>query len=169
MAKAPKKDESEESEALEKKKKKAARDPEEEPEEDEEDDDEDEDSSDLEDEDEDEDEEEDDEEEDELPVDEFAADEAEEELVLPKKKPKKVAAPKETKSKKKPGKVVPVKLVWGVFSNSNQRVATYRFNEKKDAEEHAKRLMTEKKSTFFVQPVKEPMSADELDKKGHKK
>jgi hypothetical protein len=49
-----------------------------------------------------------------------------------------------------------MKVVWGVFNNSNQRVATYDYPKKKQADEHAAKLMTDKRSTHFVQPVKEP-------------
>src|SRR5262249_28534092 len=88
------------------------------------------------------------------------ADEAEEEAeeeapVKPKKKPKKAAEPK-PKRVRTP-KVVRMKVVWGVFSNSNQRVASYDYPKKKEAEEHAAKLMADKKQTFFVQPVKEPI------------
>jgi hypothetical protein len=50
-----------------------------------------------------------------------------------------------------------MKVVWGVFNNSNARVATYEYPRKREAEEHAARLRAEKNQTFFVQPVKEPM------------
>jgi len=78
-----------------------------------------------------------------------------------KKKKKKVVKVAKPKAKAKPrtrtAKVVRMKVVWGVFNNSNQRVATYDFPKKKDAEEHATRLTTDKKQTHFVQPVKEPI------------
>ncbi len=76
-----------------------------------------------------------------------------------KKKPKKkkvvakVVKPKRTRA----AKVVRMKVVWGVFSNSNQRVAVYEYPKKKEADEHAARLTADKKSTHFVQPVKEPI------------
>jgi hypothetical protein len=77
----------------------------------------------------------------------------------PKKKPKKKkAAPKVVKPKRtRAPKVTRMKVVWGVFSNSNQRVAVYEYPKRKEAEEHAARLTTDKKSTHFVQPVKEPI------------
>lgn len=77
----------------------------------------------------------------------------------PKKKAKKkkvvakVVKPKRTRTPK----VTRMKVVWGVFSNSNQRVAVYDYPKKKEADEHAARLTTDKKSTHFVQPVKEPI------------
>jgi hypothetical protein len=84
-----------------------------------------------------------------------ADEEDEEEAVVKKKKPKKAAEPK-PKRVRTP-KQVRMKVVWGVFNNSNQRVATYEYPKKKEAEEHAAKLMTDKKSTFFVQPIKEPI------------
>ena len=48
-----------------------------------------------------------------------------------------------------------MKVVWGVFNNSNQRVATYDYPKRKDADEHAAKLTADKKNTHFVQPVKE--------------
>src|SRR2546421_8952309 len=90
-------------------------------------------------------------------VDEAAEEEEEEEK--PKKKKKK--EPKEPKPKPKPrsraAKIVRMKVVWGVFNNSNQRIAVYEYPKRKDADEHAQRLTADKKSTHFVQPVKEPI------------
>jgi hypothetical protein len=83
----------------------------------------------------------------------------EEEEEAPAKKPaKKKAAPKEPKPKRvRTPKVVRQKVVWAVFNNSNQRVASFDYPKKKEAEEHAAKLSADKKSTFFVQPVKENM------------
>ena len=85
-----------------------------------------------------------------------AGDEEEE---APAKKPaKKKAAPKEPKPKRvRTPKVVRQKVVWAVFNNSNQRVASFDYPKKKEAEDHAAKLSADKKQTFFVQPVKEPM------------
>jgi hypothetical protein len=109
-----------------------------------------------------EDEEEGDEEEAEAEAEGEEADEGdeEEEEEAPKKKPKKKAPPKAPKaSKRKASKVVRQRIVWGVFNNSNQRVAVYPYPEKHKAEEHAARLKAESKTnqTHFVQPVKEPI------------
>jgi hypothetical protein len=85
--------------------------------------------------------------------------EDEDEEEKPKKKKKK--EPKEPKPKAKPrsraAKVVRMKVVWGVFNNSNQRIAAYEYPKRKDADDHAARLTADKKSTHFVQPVKEPI------------
>jgi hypothetical protein len=82
-----------------------------------------------------------------------------EEAPAPAKKPaKKKAAPKEPKPKRvRTPKVVRQKVVWVVFNNSNQKVASFDYPKKREAEEHAAKLRADKKSTFFVQPVKENM------------
>lgn len=74
-----------------------------------------------------------------------------------KKKKKKVVKPVKAKAKPRTRtpKIVRKKVVWGVFNNSNQRVATYEYPKRKEADEHAARLTTDKKQTHFVQPVKE--------------
>jgi DNA (cytosine-5)-methyltransferase 1 len=90
--------------------------------------------------------------------DESEGEEAEEEVEEEAPKKKKKAAPKEPKPKRtRTPKQVRMRVVWGVFNNSNQRVSTYDYNKKKEAEEHAAKLMTDKKTTFFIQPIKEPM------------
>jgi hypothetical protein len=83
--------------------------------------------------------------------------EAEEEAAPRKRKAPVKKEPKPRKSRARAAKVVRMKVVWGVFNNSNQRVAVYDYPKKKDAEDHAAKLMADKKSTHFVQPVKEPI------------
>jgi hypothetical protein len=73
-----------------------------------------------------------------------------------KAKPKPVKA-KTTKSRSRSAKVVRMKVVWAVFNNSNQRIATYDYPKRKEADDHAAKLTADKKSTHFVQPVKEPI------------
>jgi hypothetical protein len=82
-----------------------------------------------------------------------AGDQDEEEA--PKKsKPVKAAKPR---SRSRAAKVVRLKVVWGVFNNTNQRVAVFDYPRRQEAEELAAKLKTDKKSTHFVQPVKEPI------------
>ena len=85
----------------------------------------------------------------------------EDEEEAPKKKKKKKPVPKVAKPKAKPrsraAKVVRMKVIWGVFNNSNQRVAVYDYPKRKEADEHAAKLTADKKNTHFVQPVKEPI------------
>jgi hypothetical protein len=85
-----------------------------------------------------------------------AADDEEEEVVKEKPKKRKPAA-KTSKPRSRAAKVVRMKVVWGVFNNSNQRVAVFDYPKRKEADEHAAKLSADKKTTFFVQPVKEPI------------
>jgi hypothetical protein len=103
--------------------------------------------------------EEDEDEDEEEASDEEEGEAGDEEEEAPAKKPaKKKAAPKEPKPKRvRTPKVVRQKVVWAVFNNSNQRVASFDYPKKKEAEDHAAKLSADKKQTFFVQPVKEPM------------
>jgi hypothetical protein len=80
----------------------------------------------------------------------------EDEEAAPKPKKKKAAAkePKPAKAKR-PAKHIRKRVIWGVFNNSNQRVATFDYPKKKEAEDHAAKLKADKNQTFFVQPVKE--------------
>jgi cobalamin biosynthesis protein CobT len=82
----------------------------------------------------------------------------EEEEEAPKKKKK--APVKEAKPKRsRTAKQVRMKVVWGVFNNSNQCVAKFDYPKRKEADDHAAKLAAAKTppQPFFVQPVKEPM------------
>jgi hypothetical protein len=104
---------------------------------------------------------EEDEEEEETDEEEAEAEDEEEvaeEAPPPKKRKAAAKEPKpKAKSRARAVKIVRMKVVWGVFNNSNARVAVYDYPKRKDAEEHAARLTADKKSTHFVQPVKEPI------------
>jgi hypothetical protein len=113
--------------------------------------------------------EDDDEEEGDEEEEEGAGDEDDEDEPKPKKKKKKkvVAPPKEKKTRTRTPKVVRMRVVWGVYNNSHQCVATYEYPRKAEAEQHAARLMADKRSTHFIQPVKEPW--EDREKKEDKK
>src|SRR5262249_26306827 len=81
-----------------------------------------------------------------------AGDEEEAEAEAPKK-PKK--APAKPRPRSRAAKHQRMKYVWAVFNNSHQCVAKFDYPKRKEAEEHAAKLSTDKKQTFFVQPVKE--------------
>jgi hypothetical protein len=84
--------------------------------------------------------------------------EAEDEEEIPVVKKKKKAPPKEPKPKRtRTPKHIRQKVVWVVFDNSNKRIATYEYPKKQEADDHAARLKEEKKTTYDVQPVKEPI------------
>ena len=97
-------------------------------------------------------------------AEEGAGDGEDEEELPKKKKPAKAAKPpkppkpvKAKTTRTRTPKVVRMKVVWGVFNNSNQRVAVYDYPKRKEADDHAAKLTADKKSTHFVQPVKEPL------------
>ena len=95
-------------------------------------------------------------------------DEEDEAAPAPKKKPAKAAKPKaKPKPRSRSAKVTRMRVIWGVFNNSNQQVASYEYPKKQDAMAHAAKLTADKKSTHFVQPVKEPW--EEREKKDEKK
>ena len=91
--------------------------------------------------------------------DEAPAEDADDEEEAPvKKKKKKVAAVKEPKPKRvRTPKHVRMRVVWGVFNNSNQRVHTFAYPQKQEADDYAIKMKGESKTnqTYFVQPVKE--------------
>lgn len=74
----------------------------------------------------------------------------------PKKKKKKPVKEKTTK-RSRTAKVTRMKAVWTVFNNSHQPVARFDYAKKAEADALANKLMTDKKSTHFVQLIKEPM------------
>jgi hypothetical protein len=79
----------------------------------------------------------------------------EEEKAAPKKR--KAAKTTKPKTRSRSQKVTRQKMVWGVFNNSHQRVAVFDYPKRRDADELAAKLTADKKSTHFVQPVKEPI------------
>ena len=84
---------------------------------------------------------------------EVEADAAAEEAPKKKKKPVKEPKPKRTRTPK----VVRQRVVWVVYNNSNAKVQTFPYPQKHEADEYAKKMMADKGTTFFVQPVKEPI------------
>ncbi len=87
----------------------------------------------------------------------------EEEEAPKKKKPKAPAKPK-AKPRSRAAKTTRMRVVWRVFTNSQQKVADYEYPRRAEAIAHAERLTAEKRSTHFVQPVKEPI-VEEKEKK----
>jgi cobalamin biosynthesis protein CobT len=83
-------------------------------------------------------------------------DEDEEAPKKKKPKPKPKAKPK-AKPRTRAVKTTRTRVVWGVFNNSHQMVASYEYPKKQDAVAHAAKLTSEKRSTHFIQPVKEPI------------
>ena len=50
-----------------------------------------------------------------------------------------------------------IKAVWGVFSNTNQRVATFEYPRRAEADAYAAQLTQERRVTFYVAQVREFM------------
>lgn len=70
----------------------------------------------------------------------------------PKKKKAKETKPKRSRT----AKITRQRIVWVVYDNSNKKVGeTFPYPQKQAAEELAARLSAEKKTTYFVQPLKE--------------
>lgn len=73
--------------------------------------------------------------------------------------PKKKAVAKKTPAKRSSRAKDPAdlrkKVYWGVFNQSLKRVATFEFNQKKEAEKKAEALTQSAKTPHFVQKVKE--------------
>ena len=56
-----------------------------------------------------------------------------------------------------PDSVVVMRAIWVVFDNSNKRLSTFPFKEKKDAESFLEKKQEEKKGTCYMQLVKEEL------------
>ena len=70
------------------------------------------------------------------------------------------AAPKKKAKRKSRAKAaldVPMRLFWGVFTQSMKRVALYEHNQKKQAKKRAEELTAKGKAPHFVMKVKEPV------------
>ena len=79
----------------------------------------------------------------------------------PKKKKAKAKKTTVPKPRKKAVKIVRKRVVWVVYDNSNKKMGqAFEYSKKADAEAYAEKLRTEKKATFFVQPVKEEMTTE---------
>ena len=67
--------------------------------------------------------------------------------LLPRGRAKRVRTPKEEKHK----------AIWVVFDNASKRVGVFPYNQKAEAEALLASKQEEKKGTFYIQLVKEPM------------
>jgi len=70
-------------------------------------------------------------------------------------KVKKAAAPK--KKRVKAVKIVRQRATWVVFDNSSKRVGAFPYSQKAEAEALMAAKIEEKKTTFFLQLIKEPI------------
>ncbi len=65
---------------------------------------------------------------------------------------------KKTKGAKTPERL---RMVWGVFDNSNQQVAAFPYAQRSDAEKKLADMAGKGKGPYFIQPVKEPIIEEE--------
>jgi hypothetical protein len=94
-------------------------------------------------------------EENESEVEEAAEAEAEEGAAVKKKKKKAPTEPKPKRSRA--AKIVRQRVVWIVFDNAHKPIQTFEYPRRQEAVDLAARLATDKKATYFVQPVKEDL------------
>jgi hypothetical protein len=76
----------------------------------------------------------------------------------PAKPKKKKKATTEAKPRKKTTKQVRKRVIWVVYDNSHKPIARFPYTQKKEADEKAEQLKTDKKGTYFVQPLKEEIT-----------
>ena len=74
--------------------------------------------------------------------------------VKAKAAPKKKAAPR-----KKAVKEVRMRAVWVVFDNGSKRLKEFAFAQKAEAEKYMAERAEEKKGTYYIQLVKEPLDS----------
>ncbi|MFQ3591981.1 MAG: hypothetical protein SNJ82_02195 [Gemmataceae bacterium] len=77
------------------------------------------------------------------------------EIKTKKKKAAKKAIGEAKPRKSKAKAVTRKRIVWVVYDNSHKEVARFPYLQRKEAEEKAEQLKTDKKQTYFVQPFKE--------------
>jgi len=91
------------------------------------------------------------------------ADDDDEDAPKPKKSKAKAKAKKEPAVKKPAAKrtravkEVRMKAIWVVFDNSNKRLETFPYPQRAEADDFLAKKIEEKKGTFYIQLVKEPL------------
>lgn len=70
---------------------------------------------------------------------------------------KKAATRRKTKKKTVSEKM---RMVWGVFDNGNQQIATFPYSDREEADKKAEEMNAKGRGIYFVQPVKEPYDED---------
>ena len=82
----------------------------------------------------------------------------EEEVVVVVAKKKAAKKPAKRKPTKKKVATQRMRMVWGVFDNGNNVIATFPFPERALADKRCGDLNEKGRGAFFVQPVKEPIT-----------
>ena len=76
-----------------------------------------------------------------------------------KKTATKKAAKKKKKTTRKSARTERKRLSWGVFSSTAKEEARFSYDQKEQAEEKLAQLLGRGKRLYFLQPIKEPLSA----------
>jgi hypothetical protein len=76
---------------------------------------------------------------------------------------KKAKAPKKKTTKKSKAAAHPerLRMVWGVFDNSNQQIAAFPYSQRAEAEKKLQDMAGKGKGPYFIQPVKEAIIEDD--------
>ena len=72
---------------------------------------------------------------------------------------KKRAATKKATSRKKTKAPERKRLIWGVFSGTLKEEARFPYDQRAAAEERLEQLRAKGKRMYFIQPIKEPITA----------
>jgi flagellar hook-length control protein FliK len=76
------------------------------------------------------------------------------------KKPAKKKSTKKTKAAQVPDRL---RMVWGVFDNSNQQIAAFPYAQRAEAEKKVQDMAGKGKGPYFIQPVKEAILEEEVE------
>jgi len=75
------------------------------------------------------------------------------------KKKRKATRKKSTTTRRKVKAAERKRLVWGVFSGSLKEEARFPYDQRKEAEEKLEKLLARGKKLYFIQPIKEVITA----------
>ncbi len=79
-----------------------------------------------------------------------------------KKKKKATRKKKATTTRRKTKASERKRLVWGVFSGSLKEEARFPYDQRKEAEAKLEQLLARGKKVYFIQPIKEVITAEEI-------
>lgn len=79
----------------------------------------------------------------------------------PKAAKKKATKKKTTKKTKAAAHPERLRMVWGVFDNSNQQIAAFPYAQRAEAEKKLQDMAGKGKGPYFIQPVKEAIIEDD--------
>ena len=80
-----------------------------------------------------------------------------------KKKKKKATKRKTTRSRAKKDVLERRKLVWAIYGSTMKEEARFPYEELKEAEAKLEQLRSKSKKSYFIQPLKEPITKEDED------